>query len=273
MAYLNKNNLPGVIALIDFEKCFDHVEISSLKEILRYFNFGEKFIAMVSLLYSGFQVCTSSNGYLSDLFFKGRGLNQDDPASPAIYTLCGEILNHLVKQNSNIKGVPIPFLENILSQFADDTGAFLSYDPITISAFTDTLQNVETLVGLKVSYNKTTMYRVGSIKNSDVRIYTTKEYKWDNGPMETLGMLISCTGEQVEANFEQIMQKVHSVCRTWYNHSLTLCGKVLIINTLVGSLFVYRLSTMLDLTLQQIQQFESEIRDFLWNDKNSPVTG
>ena len=126
VSYLCKKRLPGVIAVIDFEKCFDRIEHKSIGNIFRYFNFGEKFINMVMLLFAEIELCTINNGYISKFLKKGHGINQHCPGSPLIYSYCRETLNHLVRTNKDIKGVPMPHLKNLLSQFADDMSAFLS---------------------------------------------------------------------------------------------------------------------------------------------------
>ena len=58
-------------------------------------------------------------------------------------------------ENKAIKGITVKGIENILSQFADDTAAFLSCEQIVIDEFTKTLKKVEAEMGLSVSYDKT----------------------------------------------------------------------------------------------------------------------
>ena len=128
ISYLNRKNLPGVIAVVDFEKCFDRIEHNSIKAVFKYFGFGPNFCAMLMLLFKDIELCTSNNGYMSPLFDKGREINQGYPASPLVHAYCGEILNHIIKENSNITGVPFEHLQNILSQFADDTTLRLNWD-------------------------------------------------------------------------------------------------------------------------------------------------
>ena len=141
---------------------------------------------MLMLLFTDIELCTVNNGFLSLFLFKGRGINQGCLASPLIYSYCGEILNHLIA-DSNVRGVPYDELRNVLSQFADDTSAFLHYDRVSINGFCETLQNIEVQMGLKVSYDKTVLYHVGSLYNSDAKLYTAKNFKWSNDPIETLG--------------------------------------------------------------------------------------
>ena len=45
-------------------------------------------------------------------------------------------------------------MREILAQFADDTNAFLTFDPVTVEAFCQSLTHIEANLGLKVSYEK-----------------------------------------------------------------------------------------------------------------------
>ena len=102
-------------------------------------------------------------------------------ATPAVFNYCGEIMAHLLNQNRNIKGVMFHDIENLLAQFADDTSIYLKYEKICLDAFVRTMEKVEAELGLKVSYDKTTIYRVGSLLNTDAFMYTRKNLKWSNG--------------------------------------------------------------------------------------------
>ena len=116
-----RNNKPGVIVLIDLEKFFDRVEYNSIKGAFKYFGFGDKFIKLMFLLFTQLEICTSNSGYCSqkeEVWTRG--------ALPRHrFCYCSEIMSHLIYQNANIKGLTINGIEQILSQFADDTSAFL----------------------------------------------------------------------------------------------------------------------------------------------------
>ena len=107
VSYVKKKNKPGIIVTIDFSKCLDRVEFSSIRGAFKYFGFGDSFIQMMFLLFTNLQLCTNSNGFTSKYFNKCRGTNQGDPASPLIYCFCGEIMAHLIMNNPNIKGLDL----------------------------------------------------------------------------------------------------------------------------------------------------------------------
>ena len=49
VASYHKKQKPGVIVLVDFEKCFDRVEYDSIHGAFHYFGFRECFIQMLFL--------------------------------------------------------------------------------------------------------------------------------------------------------------------------------------------------------------------------------
>ena len=155
----------------------------------------------------------------------------------------------------------------MLSQFVDDTRAYLTYNPIVLDSFCNTLGEVERNLGLKVSYHKTCLYRIGSLRNSSAKCYTTKDLTWCNASIETLGVSLLCDGLSDPSNFEKVIQKLDTVCSDWRHRNLTLMGRVLVVNTLMSSLFVYKMTTMLDLTEPEMQLIEKRIHGFLWKGK------
>ena len=271
VSYLSNKKEDGVVVLIDFEKCFDRVEYESIRGTFRYFGFGEKFIQMLFLLFTNLELCTVNNGFTSEFFVKKRGVNQGCPASPQVFCYCSEKMAHLLYQNSDIKGLSVRGIEQLLSQFADDTSAYLKYEQICIKAFTDMLACVEKQMGLKVSYEKTTVYRIGSLYNTNAKMYTTKSLKWSNEAIDTLGVSINCDGTLNPKNYTEVLTKLRNVVNVWVNRRATLYGKVLIVNMLMGSLFVYKMTTMLALSTVNLKEIEGIIREFLWNGKKTKI--
>ena len=68
-----KQNIPGLLLSVDFEKAFDTVSWSFIMEVLEYFNFGKSIKTWVSLFQKGSETCILQNGSLSEFFNLGRG--------------------------------------------------------------------------------------------------------------------------------------------------------------------------------------------------------
>ena len=92
--------------------------------------------------------------------------------------------------------------------------------------------------GFKVSYDKTTIYRIGSLRHSDAQLYNLDQLHWSNRDINVLGVTIAHE-EVVAKNYSGIIDKVKKTLSNWKNRDLSLLGKVQVVNTLVVSLFVY----------------------------------
>ena len=272
MQCASKNRIARVIMTIDFEKCFDRIEHSAIHGALEYFGFGSQFTAWIMLLLKEFNLCTQNNGNISEWFMPSRGLRQGCCTTPFIYLLCGELLAPKIRENTDIKGINMYDVMALLSQFADDTTLFLSFDSVTLNAAIQMLTVTENNTGLKVNYNKTALYRIGSLANKQARLFTTEEFTWINANIKVLGVTIgNDTSQILSRNFNKILGKAEATLKLWCYGGLYLMGKILIINTLVGSLYVYKMSAMLNMPLNLIQEFNLLIQNFLWNRKRPKI--
>ena len=61
--YAEKNAIPGMLLLIDFEKAFDSVSWDFLFDVL---NFGNDFKQLIRVFYKNIQSCVIVNGHLSE---------------------------------------------------------------------------------------------------------------------------------------------------------------------------------------------------------------
>lgn len=271
--FVEKTDQPAIMLSIDYHKCFDLIEHDAIWGALRGLNFGEKFISMVQTLFNNFQSCIQSNGYLSEFFDITRSVHQGSPISTFLFLCCSQYLTSLIKNNADIKGVLMHGVNHVISQFADDTDLFLRFEIDTLLQVCRTLDIVYKNIGFKVNYDKTTIYRMGSVKNSNAMLYTGKPFKWTNSPPNVLGVDISLYDDRasVDGNFLALIKKSEAILHQWRYRSLTLSGKVLVVNTLVASLFVYKMSVLPNMSYTLIQQFETIIDKFLGNGKKSRI--
>ena len=62
-------------------------------------------------------------------------------------------------------------------------------------------------------------------------------------PIEILGIIVDYSKQNVlQLNIDPILDKAASVLKLWKCRDLSLFGKILLINSLAASLFVYRLA-------------------------------
>ncbi len=270
--YTEMEEIPAIIISIDFEKCFDRIEWSAVYKTMQLFNFGEKYINWVKLLYNDCLSCTSNNGHSSEWFTPSRGLRQGCPMSPYLYLLCGEIFANLVRNSNKIKGIPLCDSEIRISQYADDTNLFSLYDKSSLDGIVEIFDIIEKSMGLKVNYDKTNIYRIGSIKNSLAQLYTQRNFRWESAPINVLGVDIAHSDDIViKRNYDQVLDNIKEVFSLWENRNLSLLGKVLVVNSLMASHFVYKLSALRSPTTDQMDEFNKLIVNYVWNSKQPKI--
>ena len=144
-----------------------------------------------------------------------------------------------------------------------------TFDRIILNEVCDTLDIIESNTGLTVSYEKSTLYRIGSIANSNAKFYTKKRITWSNDPINTLGIDLHLSN--LDKNFEKILIKLKSIAQLWYYCSLTLYGKVLIVNSLIASLFVYKMQVIHEINDNFFESTEKVIEEFIWSGKRPKI--
>ena len=176
-----------------------------------------------------------------------------------------------LRRNSDIKGIPIGNITAFLDQFADDLDAFSEFSQHSLTALLNTLQICQQHTGLTVNYNKTALYRIGSIKKTNAKLYTQHEIRWTSEDISVLGTTVTHKQNTAELNYEGVMVKVKAILSSWKHRGLSLEGKILVINSLIMSLFVYKMQVIPNIPQKIIKQLEVMLKQFIWNNKKAKV--
>ena len=81
LEYAKRNNRPGILVAIGFEKAFDSLNQTFLVKVLQKFNFGTYFLQWIRTFYTNLSSCVLNNGYATNFFFVSRGVRQGVPLS------------------------------------------------------------------------------------------------------------------------------------------------------------------------------------------------
>ena len=193
-------NLPGMAIFVDFKKAFDSVNWDFLTKVLETFNFGPQIRKWINVLYTDITSCVINNGYASEFFSLERGVRQGCPLSGILFVLCAEILAHAVRNDENIKGIQIYKKEYKVSQYADDTTAFVA-DAESAKKLFEMLRAFQETSGLEINTTKTEGMWLGSCRHNTA---TPFDIIWPSEPIYAIGIFFSY--DEVTAfnkNFEQ----------------------------------------------------------------------
>ena len=210
---------------------------------------------------------------VTGLFFTPtRGLFQGNPIASFLFVVVIELLAIKLRANKEIDAIQIKGIKVLLSLFADDLTLFTMFNSKSVNESLKTLEEFESLSGLSVNFDKTTIYRIGSICNSNARFYTHRKINWSNQDIEMLGLVIPTNLEQlIQKNYEYLLEKARKIIVQWSARGLSLIDKIQVVNILIYSLFVYKMSVLPPPTENILREYEEMVNYFIWNGKKAKI--
>ena len=266
--YTDRNNIPGVLLFLDFEKAFDSIEWNFIFKTLELYNFGPEFQRWIKILYTEPSAVIKLNGWLSKDITLSRGIRQGCPISALLFILATEMLSLHIKQDDMLKGIKIKADEKLheirISQYADDTTLFLK-DQYQVSHALKLIQEFCDVAGPNLNVNKTEGLFIGNIKNINIQI---GNIKWTKNSIRYLGIYIGHNiKENHKLNWENKLDEMQKLLDNWRKRDLTLFGKVSIVKSLAIPKLIFS-ATMLDIPDAMIKQINKIIYNFIWNGRD-----
>lgn len=266
--HCDKNDTDHILISYDCYKAFDSVSFKSLYQIMEFFNFGPNFIRMVRILHTDTTTYVSNNNHWTEEIKFGRGLRQGGNSSPYLYLLVSQILGSHVMQNREIEGVDMGNFIVKLSQYADDLWTPMRNKQASLDAMFRELSDFERAVGIRINYDKTEILRLGFLKESEAKLTSTKPLKWTNDEIKILGITACNTVHKTsERSYQKSMNKISGILESWSHRSLTTLGKVLLCNTLVSSILVYKMMALGRPSEKFFKEYKKKVTTFIWNGK------
>ena len=270
--YCKKINGKFVIMSFDFEKAFDRVRWKTLIVILRAFGFGDYMISLIEICLYNFQSAVINNGHRSEFFSLTRGLKQGDPISSYLFLLVAETIAIKIRQSKEIKGIQVGDFEKKLSQIADDIWTIIQFEETSFNATLKIFRQFEKCTGLAINYNKTEILRLGSLSDTNAKFYSRLPLVWSDGPVKILGLHVFANPEAtVSTNCDTICNKINATLASWKNRSLTLLGRIQVVNSLIISLGIYKLQVIANPKKDWFDKVKKKIVDFIWDGKRSKI--
>ena len=233
-------------------------------------NVPPSLIKCIKLLYSNPSSHIIINNCIGSPIQVKRGKRQGCPLSPLLYAtcICAEGLAVLIRNNINLKGIGCPRGECSIQliQHADDTRLFVSSNN-EFSVISDILETYCRGSGSKINVNKSKGLWLGSWRN---RKDKPCNFCWDN-KYKIIGIIVGNAVEPAD-DWSPRISKMQCTLDKWSKRNLTLNGKVVIVNTLVGAGINYMyhgnvISCPDDLT----KKMSNMIWNFFWDSKRDQI--
>jgi hypothetical protein len=232
ISYCNTNELPALVVAIDQSRAFDTISHSYMKSVFKFFNFGDKFISLMTAIGTGRKACFLwEDGTYSPKFELKTGRAQGDGPSPLQYNFGEQILLFKLELDPGIEPafasvidqarlpVPVHWFRSEsnkkttkIEALADDTTAIIKCCPLSLANLKNNLTRFGVLSGLKCNDDKTNIMPVGGIINLPFENSTGFEV---SEKIKLLGMTIDNKLECLNTVHEATYEKIVNITRFW----------------------------------------------------------
>ena len=225
----------------------------------------------IQTFYKKIESCVLNNGWASSFFELQRGVRQGCPLSPYLFILSAETLPKVIRFNNEIKGLTINKSELKISQYADDTTFILNGTKESLSATLNTIENFGRESGLRLNNRKTEALWIGSMAGYKEKIFPEKNFRWPGNLVKFLGVWLSIDPNiTLNMDYNEKMDQISNILRSWIHRRLTLMGKIQVIKSLAAS----QLTCILALLVTNhkiIKEINGIFYSFLWNNKGDKI--
>ncbi|KAG7593406.1 Reverse transcriptase domain [Arabidopsis thaliana x Arabidopsis arenosa] len=232
----------------DMSKAYDRVEWNFLEELLIKLGFDIKWVQWIMSCVRTVSYSVLINGASYGYIKPERGIRQGDPLSPFLFILCAEALVHIMnkaEQDGHLTGLRLkpncPSIQHLL--FADDSLFLCQATFKECTAFLQCLQLYGKASGQEINFQKSAI---------------TFGKKLDPYMRRLIGLY---TGIEQEGGTDRLKSRLNG----WYEKTLSLGGKEVLIKSVALALPVYAMSCF-RLTKHQCQKITSAMSNFWWNE-------
>lgn len=110
------------------------------------------------------------------------------------------------------------------------------------------------------------------MKGTSFKIDCKVPVVWTDGPVDILGVVIPENLEYLcSVNYDNKLKKMDKILQLWKGKSITLYGKISIINSLIIPQFIYLCMSLTVPSQIFFKEYERRIFDFIWDGKPEKI--
>ena len=135
------------------------------------------------------------------------------------------------------------------------------------------LKSFKKFTGFTINTSKTSLLKIRAARDFDQLDHFTENVR-ESSTINVLGVdIIPTTNskEMCEINYDKTVKKAQAILNSWCTRGLSLMGKIQIVNTLVASLFVYKMSVLPKMPTKFSSQLQAMIEKFIWNNAKPKI--
>ncbi|GJT84747.1 putative RNA-directed DNA polymerase, eukaryota, reverse transcriptase zinc-binding domain protein [Tanacetum coccineum] len=259
--------VPRCAFKVDIQKAYDTVDWEFLKLILTCFGFHERMVAWIMECVTTTSFSLNINGSLHG-YFKGKcGMRQGDPLSLYLFMIVMEVLTLILRRRVRDSDLfsyhrYCSKMELINLCFADDLFLFAYGDTHSARTIMDALDEFKLVSGLVPSLSKSTAYFGNVLNHTKLAILQILPFEEGRLPVKYLGVPL-VSSRLVFRDCKELIKKVEGRINDWKNKSLSIAGRLQLVQSVIASMHVYWASVFI-LPSRILLEIEQLMRGFLW---------
>jgi hypothetical protein len=263
-----KRKEKGLILKLDYEKAYDKIDWQFLEEMLKSRGFEVRWVRWIMKLVKGGSICISLNDENSPFFSPGKGLRQEDPLSPLLFNLVGDVFTRMLVKAAR-KGHITGFMsslypEGVLSlQYADDTLLFLKHNSTNASNLKWTMVCFEQLSGMKINYIKSDLMPMNLDENETMGYAKIFCCKVDSSPFKYLGVPLHYEKLR-RKDIQPVVDKILNRIPGWKGRLMSYGARLVLLRACLANIPIYLMS-LIRFPKWAIES-NSHVANFFWDD-------
>ena len=254
--------------LLDFEKAYDRVNWTFLKQVMEKMGFDSTWIHQVMSLNLNATASVIVNGEQSKNFRLQRSVRQGCPLAPYLFLLTVDVLGQMLQHpECQVQGLRLPDDITITNQmFADDTLLFLDGTRDNLDRALQVINRFGAASGAKLNLHKS----IGLWLAQNERQWHWGEeagLKWLQ-PGEVTHYLGYPFGLHIPQRVkdEKMMGQIRKHLLRWAGSKLFLAGRIMVCNQVVLSSIWY-LTSCADIFGHAFKLARATVRNYMWSGK------
>lgn len=270
MFYMNSTKAKhGYMALkIDMAKAYDHVEWSLLKCLLLAHGFAPHLTDLILNCVSTPSYSLLLNGSAHGHFTASRGIRQGDPLSPALSTICFDLLSRILTKAENdgkIHGIKVSRTSPPISHlmYADDLNIYCKATASEAQEVAHCLRTFCDWSGHAFNYSKSSIHFSKNVPREEKLSILNILGMVECGHNSTYLGLPFCKHIHKTKEFGQIIDRVDQKLSGWKIRVLSYAGRSILVKAVAQTLPTYAMQTY-KLSVSVCTKIDGLIRDFWW---------
>ena len=264
--WTKENNQDLCMLLLDFEKAYDRVNWTFLKQTMEQMGFHEQWITQVMSLNLNASASILVNGQSSKPFKLQRSMRQGCPLAPYLFLLTVDVLGQMLQHpQSGVQGLRLPDNTTITNQmFADDTLLLLDGMAENMDRALNVITRFGAASGAKLNLHKSIGVWVA---------HTERTWQWgeDAGlkwlpPGEVTRYLRYPFGLNIPQREKdnRMLTQIRKHLARWADKKLSLAGRIMVSNQVILSSIWY-LASCSDISGHALKIARATVRNFMWS--------